>query len=190
MCWWYHSCYFLSPLLLVFAHTLHTSCETALVWAAFFSLLILLSASKRCALTSLCSPPSSCRFPPGTWTEPLYGPCVRSPRELREWEKPFLEMSLFWESRSYWEVFWLVHVSRLSAGFSSPWQQLCLRATMAPWLRRSVRICWEGRTRMELTWFETARPSREPCVFVSSEYSAARSQAPYTRLPFIKSSFF
>lgn len=106
---------------------------------------------------------------------------ARSPRELREREEPFLEMSLFWESRSCWEVFWLVHVSRLSAGFSSPWQQLCLRATTAPWLRRSARICWERRTRMELTWSETARPSREPCVFVSSKY---------TRLPFIKTSFF
>lgn len=62
----------------VFAHTLHTSCETALVWAAFFSLLILLSASKRCAPTSLCSPPSSPRFPPGTWTELFYGPCALS----------------------------------------------------------------------------------------------------------------
>lgn len=145
---------------------------------------------QRCALTSLCSPPSSRRFAPGTLTELLYGLCVRSPRDLKEWEKPFLEMSLFWESRSCWEVFWLVHVSRLSAGFSSPWQQPCLRATMAPWLRRSVRICWERRTRMELTWSETARPSRGPCVFVSSEYSAPRSQAPYTRLPFIKTSFF
>lgn len=78
MCWLYHWCYFLSPLSLVFAHTLHTSCETALVWAAFFSLLILLSASKRCAPTSLCSPPSSRRFPPGTWTELFYGPCSLS----------------------------------------------------------------------------------------------------------------
>lgn len=190
MCWLYHWCYFLSPLSLVFAHTLHTSCETALVWAAFFSF-------------SFCSVPPSAAHRP--LSAHLLHPVVshqepglssfmapaRSPRELRQWVlRQFLEMSLFWESRSCWEVFWLVHVSRLSAGFSSPWQQLCLRATMAPWLRRSVRICWERRTRMELTWSETARPSREPCVFVSSKYSAPRSQAPYTRLTFIKTSFF
>uniref|UniRef100_A0AAX7U099 SH2 domain-containing protein n=1 Tax=Astatotilapia calliptera TaxID=8154 RepID=A0AAX7U099_ASTCA len=36
------------------------------------------SASKRCAPTSLCSPPSSRRFPPGTWTELFYGPCSLS----------------------------------------------------------------------------------------------------------------
>lgn len=60
------------------SHTLHTSCETASVWAAFFSLLILLSASERCALTSLCSPPSSRRFPPRTQTELFHGPCALS----------------------------------------------------------------------------------------------------------------
>lgn len=49
------------------------------------------------------------------------------------------------------------------------WQQLCRCVTTAASARRSARICWGRRTRMERTWSETARPSREPCACVFSE---------------------
>lgn len=62
-----------------------------------------------------------------------------------------------------------VDVGLLARSLCSPWLQLCRSATMAPCPRRSVRSFWGGRTGMELTWSERARPSRERCVSASSK---------------------
>lgn len=96
----------------------------------------------------------------------FYVDCIKTHK--RNIESQFLKMKQFWESRRWWSVQWMP----LRCSVSSPWQQLCRCATTAPSAGKSVRICWGRRTRMELTWSETARPSREPCVCVSSEYSA------------------
>lgn len=55
------------------------------------------------------------------------------------------------------------------------WPKLCRSVTMEQSARRPVKICWDRRTRMEPIWSGTARPSREPCVCVFSEYSVFSS---------------
>lgn len=55
------------------------------------------------------------------------------------------------------------------------WPKLCRSVTMEQSAGRLVKICWDRRTRMEPIWSGTARPSREPCVCVFSEYSVFSS---------------